>query len=82
MLQWVYDFAMMDCDSCYVSVEEQVWLNRCGNAGILIYNGLADLLLPAFTSSRLLVGHTLRQLFAVFCMCAGFACMAFLAKWA
>lgn len=52
------------------------------SAGILIYNGLVDLLLPAFTSSRLLVGRTYLQLFAMFCVCSGFTLMAFLAKWA
>lgn len=51
-------------------------------AGILIYNGLVDLLLPAFTSSRLLVGHTFLQLLAMFCVCTGYTLVAFLAKWA
>ena len=52
------------------------------SAGILIYNGLVDLLLPTFLSSTLLVGRFYLQLLAMAFMFSGFALMSLLAKWA
>ena len=51
-------------------------------AGILIYNGLVDLLLPTFLSATMLTGRYMLQLVAFVFMFAGFACMSLLAKWA
>ena len=52
------------------------------SAGILIYNGLVDLLLPTFLSNTMLVGNYLMQAVAMAFMFTGYACMALLAKWA
>lgn len=51
------------------------------SAGILIYNGLVDLLIPTF-SSTLLLGNKLLQFVAVALVFCGFACMSLIAKWA
>lgn len=52
------------------------------SAGILIYNGLVDLLLPTFLSATMLVGRSHLQLVAMTFMFTGYACMSLLAKWA
>ncbi len=52
------------------------------SAGILIYNGLVDLLLPTFSTATMLVGRSHLQLIAMIFMFAGYSCMALLAKWA
>lgn len=52
------------------------------SAGILIYNGLVDLLLPTFLSNTMLVGKYMMQAMAMVFMFAGYACMSLLAKWA
>lgn len=52
------------------------------SAGILIYNGLVDLLLPTFLSNTMLVGNYLMQFVAMAFMFTGYACMSLLAKWA
>lgn len=51
-------------------------------AGILIYNGLVDLLLPTFMEAKLLRGNRVLQLLAMTCMFAGYSAMTLLAKWA
>lgn len=51
------------------------------SAGILVYNALADLLLPAFAPEEL-PSQTWEQLLGFAFVFAGYCCMALLAKWA
>ncbi len=51
------------------------------SAGILVYNALVDLLLPAFAAEEL-PSRTWQQLMGFAFVFAGYSCMALLAKWA
>ena len=51
-------------------------------AGILIYNGIVDLLLPVFADATVMTASVLLQLFAMVCLTGGFAGMCVLSIWA
>ncbi|KAK9817967.1 hypothetical protein WJX72_005078 [[Myrmecia] bisecta] len=51
------------------------------SAGILLYNGLVDLIIPAFSAEEL-PEKTIWQLLGLVLLFAGYVCMSLLAKWA
>ena len=52
------------------------------SAGILIYNGLVDLVLPAFDAAPRVLPRGMLQVVPWFFLFAGYCCMSLLAKWA
>lgn len=52
------------------------------SAGILIYNGLVDLILPTLSASPSILPHGPLQALPWFFLLAGYSCMSLLAKWA
>ena len=55
---------------------------NAASAGILIYNGLVDLILPAFAAAPHILPRGLAQVSPWFFLFAGYCCMSTLAKWA
>lgn len=56
-------------------------LSETGLAGILIYNGLVDIIVPVFTLTAVIKGRIVMQLLAIAIMFAGYSAMALIAKW-